>query len=90
MITVREFYTTLIDEYTEDKLTQEEFDKIADSGIVPRRLVEEILDLLKGDIESLKECTDDYAKGIHCTCTFYKDYIESLLKKFEEEEEKND
>ena len=91
MITVREFYTTLMDEYCDEKLTQEEFDKIADSGIVPRGLVEAVLDTLKSDIKSYEGCYDEeYTRGVCSACQFYTTYIEDLLKKFEEEEEKND
>lgn len=85
MITVGEFYTTLMNEYNEDKLTVEEFDKIADMAIVPRGLVEEVLNALELDIKSYKDCEDDYIKGIRSACVFYKNYIEGLLKILEEE-----
>lgn len=72
-----------------DNMSWAEITKLYQIEVVPRKMVEMII--AKCEVMKLQIIDNDYEKSVVCfnTCNSLKNYAESLLKQFEEEEETN-
>ena len=86
-ITLRDLYNETMDKFNNDELTMEEVSTIAETPIVPRKLVEMILKELEEDMMNYSRTVDDddFTAGKYQACLEYENFIKVLLMNLEME-----
>lgn len=86
---IREIYSETMDNFSQDMISMEKAIEILSVEIVPRKLVEEVLESLEDDIQSFYNDEDvvltDFDEGYLSALKDYKIYIRTLLSELEED-----
>ena len=83
-MTIRELYNETLDAYNENKISLETIEKIALTEIVPKKLIDLVVDELENNVYGP---TNDFSKDYLCACSDILDLIVRLLNQLEEMEE---
>ena len=85
-VAIRDLYMDIADNCYD--YADKEFDIIVDTEIVPRKIVEKIIEMCKKNEDELRPYYGEpFEDGQDIAYTNIREYAESLLKQFEEDKE---